>query len=78
MPNHHRQNRADHHAGTWGLPARPLPDTYLNEGGELRRQELEQAAAQLVPGGGIPQQAEPKDSAASAPGPGQRQVGSGS
>lgn len=65
-------------AATWGLPARPLPDKYLLEGGELRRQELEQAAAELVPGEGVPQQSEPKDSAASAPGSAERQVGSGS
>lgn len=65
-------------AGTWGLAARPLPDTYLIEGGELRRQELEQAAAELVPDGGVPQQSAPKESAASSPGPAERQAGSGS
>ncbi|WP_405764631.1 PIN domain-containing protein [Streptomyces sp. NBC_00080] len=65
-------------AATWGLPARPLPDTYLIEGGELRRQELEQAAADLVPGGGVQQQPEPKDSAASSPRPTARQAGNGS
>ncbi|MFJ5556779.1 hypothetical protein ACIQCD_04920 [Streptomyces sp. NPDC093250] len=62
-------------ARTWGLPARPLPDTYLIEGGELHRQALEQAAAELVPGGGIPQQSESKEAAA---GPAERQTGSGS
>ncbi|WP_406368473.1 PIN domain-containing protein [Streptomyces sp. NBC_00647] len=65
-------------ARTWGLPARPLPDTYLIEGGELRRQELEQAAAELVPGGGVPQQPEPKESADSSPSPAARQAGNGS
>jgi rRNA-processing protein FCF1 len=65
-------------ARAWGLPARPLPDTYLIEGGELRRQELEQAAAELVPGGGVPQQTEPKDCAASSPDSVGRQAGSGS
>ncbi|MFF9771922.1 PIN domain-containing protein [Streptomyces sp. NPDC014636] len=65
-------------ARAWGLPARPLPDTYLIEGGELRRQELEQAAAELVPGGGVPQQPEPKESAASSPRPTARQTGNGS
>ena len=65
-------------AGTWGLPARPLPDTYLIEGGELRRQELEQAAAELVPGGGLSQQSAPKESAASSPSRAERQAGSGS
>ncbi|MFE6337990.1 PIN domain-containing protein [Streptomyces sp. NPDC057798] len=61
-------------ARAWVLPARPLPDTYLIEGGELRRQELEQAAAELVPGGGVPKQPEPKGSADSAA----RQAGNGS
>ncbi|MFI0813544.1 PIN domain-containing protein [Streptomyces echinatus] len=65
-------------ARAWGLPARPLPDTYLIEGGELRRQELEQAAAELVPGGGVPKQPEPKESSASSPRPAARQAGSGS
>ncbi|KAB1987421.1 PIN domain-containing protein [Streptomyces triticiradicis] len=65
-------------ARAWGLPARPLPDTYLIEGGELRRQELEQAAAALVPGGGVPQQPEPKDSGAPSPDSAARQAGSGS
>ncbi|MFE6129177.1 PIN domain-containing protein [Streptomyces sp. NPDC056437] len=64
-------------ARAWGLPARPLPDTYLIEGGELRRQELEQAAAELVPGGGVPQQ-ESKESAASSPDSAARQAGNGS
>ncbi|WP_030978936.1 PIN domain-containing protein [Streptomyces sp. NRRL S-1824] len=64
-------------ARTWGLPARPLPDRYLIEGGELRQQALEQAAAELVPGGGVPHQSEPKDSAESSPGPAERQAGSG-
>ncbi|MGV9321409.1 PIN domain-containing protein [Streptomyces sp. NPDC003660] len=62
-------------AGTWELPAQPLPDMYLIEGGELRRPELEQAAAELVPGGGVPQRSESKESAA---GPAERQTGSGS
>ncbi|MFB8085034.1 PIN domain-containing protein [Streptomyces sp. NPDC055992] len=52
-----------------GLPARPLPDAYLIEGGELRRQELEQAAAELVPGAGIPQQPRSESSVASSPSP---------
>ncbi|MFE7854075.1 PIN domain-containing protein [Streptomyces sp. NPDC057403] len=65
-------------ARAWGLPARPLPDTYLIEGGELRRQELEQAAAELVPGWGVPKQPEPKDQAASSPDSAARQTGSGS
>ncbi|MFD5815611.1 PIN domain-containing protein [Streptomyces sp. NPDC127038] len=65
-------------ARAWGLPARPLPDTYLIEGGELRRQELEQAAAELVPGGGVPQQPELKDSGAPSPDSAARQTGSGS
>lgn len=47
----------------WGLPGRPLPDTYVIEGGELHRQELEQAAAELVPGEGVPKQPEQKESA---------------
>ncbi|MFE7033124.1 PIN domain-containing protein [Streptomyces sp. NPDC057621] len=61
-------------AGTWGLRARPLPDTYLIEGGELRRQELEQAAAELVPGAGVPQLSGAKESAA---GTAERGTGSG-
>ncbi|MET9904632.1 PIN domain-containing protein [Streptomyces sp. NPDC006446] len=65
-------------ARAWGLPARPLPDTYLIEGGELRRQELEQAVAELVPGGGVPQQPEPKKSGAVSPDSAARQAGSGS
>ncbi|MFE5844238.1 PIN domain-containing protein [Streptomyces niveus] len=65
-------------ARAWELPARPLPDTYLIEGGELRWQELEQAAAELVPGGGAPKQPEPKESAASSPSSAARQAGSGS
>ncbi|MFD5518665.1 hypothetical protein [Streptomyces sp. NPDC127066] len=64
-------------AQVWGLPARPLPDKYLIEGGELHRQELEQAAAELVPGGGVSQQLEPTESAASCPDSVERQVGSG-
>lgn len=64
-------------ARAWGLPARPLPDAYLIEGGELRRQELEQAAAELVPGGDEPQQ-ESKESAASSPSPAAHQAGNGS
>ncbi|MFF0384332.1 PIN domain-containing protein [Streptomyces sp. NPDC004286] len=63
-------------AGTWELPAQPLPDMYLIEGGELRRPELEQAAAELVPGGGVPQRSESEESA--AVGPAERQTGSGS
>lgn len=35
-------------ARAWGLPARPLPDAYLIEGGELRWQELDQEAAQVA------------------------------
>ncbi|MFF2937914.1 PIN domain-containing protein [Streptomyces mirabilis] len=62
-------------ARTWGLPARALPDTYLVEGGELRRQELEQAAAELMPEGGVPEQCEPEDAATSSPRPA---AGSGS
>jgi hypothetical protein len=65
-------------ARAWGLPARPLTDTYLIEGGELRRQELKQAAAELVPSGGVPQQPESKESAASSPQPAARQAGNGS
>ncbi|MGW3942834.1 PIN domain-containing protein [Streptomyces phaeochromogenes] len=65
-------------AATWGLPARPLPDTYLIEGGELHRQALEQAAAELVPGGGVPQQPEPKESGAPSPDSAARQAGNGS
>ncbi|MEW2326101.1 PIN domain-containing protein [Streptomyces griseoincarnatus] len=65
-------------ARAWGLPARPLPDTYLIEGGELRRQELEQAAAELMPGGGVPRQTESQESAASSPESAARQAGSGS
>jgi predicted ribonuclease YlaK len=65
-------------ARTWGLPARPLPDRYLIEGGELRRQELEQAAAELMPGGGVPRQTESQESAASSPESAARQAGSGS
>ncbi|MFE7353266.1 PIN domain-containing protein [Streptomyces sp. NPDC057543] len=64
-------------ARAWGLPARPLPDTYLIEGGELRRQELEQAAAELVPGGGVPQQ-ESKESAVSSSSPAAHQARNGS
>ncbi|MFF3565745.1 PIN domain-containing protein [Streptomyces sp. NPDC002574] len=63
-------------AATWGLPAEPLPDRYLIEGGELHRQALEQAAAELVPGGGVPQHSEPKDSAESSPGPVAQQTAS--
>ncbi|WP_406368208.1 PIN domain-containing protein [Streptomyces sp. NBC_00647] len=65
-------------ARAWGLPARPLPDKYLIEGGELRRQELEQAAAELVPGGGAPQQPESKESGAPSPDSAARQAGNGS
>ncbi|MFI9358509.1 PIN domain-containing protein [Streptomyces lydicus] len=65
-------------AHAWGLPARPLPDRYLVEGGELRRRELEQAAAELVPGGGVPKQPEPKESATSCLDSAARQAGSGS
>ncbi|WP_037623060.1 PIN domain-containing protein [Streptomyces aureus] len=62
-------------ARAWELPARPLPDKYLIEGGELRQQELEQAVAVLVPGGGVPQQ---PDSGAPASDSAARQTGSGS
>lgn len=65
-------------ARAWGLPARPLPDKYLIEGGELRRRELEQAAAELVPGGGVPEEPELPESAASSPVSGGHQAGSGS
>ncbi|MCX4625009.1 PIN domain-containing protein [Streptomyces albogriseolus] len=65
-------------ARAWGLPARPLPDKYLIEGGELRRRELEQAAAELVPGGGVSEQPEPPESAASSPVSVGCQAGSGS
>ncbi|MET7543063.1 PIN domain-containing protein [Streptomyces sp. NPDC005507] len=65
-------------AQAWGLPAQPLPDKYLIEGGELRRQELEQATAELVPGGGAPPQPEPKESGAPSPDSAAPQAGSGS
>ncbi|MFE1465140.1 PIN domain-containing protein [Streptomyces nigra] len=65
-------------ARAWGLPARPLPDTYLIEGGELRRQELDQAAAELMPGGDVPKQSEPRKSAASSPDYAAHQAGSAS
>ncbi|WP_333733739.1 PIN domain-containing protein [Streptomyces sp. IBSBF 3010] len=51
----------------WGLPARPLPETLLIEGGELRRQELEQAAAELVPEAVIAQQPTSESSAVPSP-----------
>jgi len=65
-------------ARAWGLPARPLPDRYLIEGGELRRQELDRAAAELMPGGDVPKQSEPRKSAASSPDSAARQAGSAS
>ncbi|MEV8092537.1 PIN domain-containing protein [Streptomyces nigra] len=65
-------------ARAWGLPARPLPDRYLIEGGELRRQELDQAAAELMPGGGVTKQLEPKESTTPSPGSAAHQAGSGS
>ncbi|WP_329529642.1 PIN domain-containing protein [Streptomyces sp. NBC_01462] len=65
-------------ARAWGLPARPLPDTYLIERGELCRQALEQIAAELVPGGGVPQHPESKESGAPSPDSGARQTGNGS
>jgi hypothetical protein len=65
-------------ARTWGLLARPLPDRYLIEGGELRRQALDQAAAELVPAGGVPRQPEPKNSGAPSPDSTACQAGNGS
>ncbi|WP_413812580.1 hypothetical protein [Streptomyces sp. OE57] len=45
-------------AGAWGLPARLLPDKYLIEGGGLHQAALEQAAGELIPGGGAQQQSD--------------------
>jgi hypothetical protein len=58
-------------AGAWTLLARPLPDKYLIEGGDLHQAALDKAAGELVPGCGIPQQPDPdaptRGSASTAP-----------
>ncbi|MEU6243555.1 PIN domain-containing protein [Streptomyces sp. NPDC047024] len=56
-------------AAAWKLSARPLPDKYLIEGGDLHQEALEQAAAELVPGGGVQQQAGTTGSPGSPAGP---------